>query len=189
MNTGTSRYVINVVTRDQVGIIANVSDALFRLGGNLEALSQTVVWGWFTMIVCGEFPRRVSAKEIKEAVESSGDYRAIVLPHDGLREGKPLEGEPFIVTVKGEDKPGIVRRLTRCFSQRGINIDDVWFEVREGQFIVIFHVTIPAAVDPGEVRHELENAAKELNVSLMVRHQDIFVATNSLSVHTRPEQG
>ena len=89
MNTGTSRYVINVVTRDQVGIIANVSDALFRLGGNLEALSQTVVWGWFTMIVCGEFPRRVSAKEIKEAVESSGDYRAIVLPHDGLREGKP----------------------------------------------------------------------------------------------------
>ena len=36
MNTGTAKYVINVVTRDQVGIIANVSDALFRLGGNLE---------------------------------------------------------------------------------------------------------------------------------------------------------
>jgi glycine cleavage system transcriptional repressor len=187
MNTKTSRYVINVVTRDQVGIIARVSDALFQLGGNLEALSQTVVWGWFTMIVCGEFPERVSAEEIKEAVERAGNYRAIVLPHKELGEGKRLEGEPFIVTVKGEDKPGIVRRLTRCFSDKGINIEDVWFEVQKGQLIVIFHVTIPPLVDAGDVRYELEGAAKELNVSLVLRHQDIFVATNSLSVHTREQ--
>ena len=187
MNTRASRYVINIVTRDQVGIIANVSDALFRLGGNLEALSQTVVWGWFTMIVCGAFPKEVSADDIKEAVEKAGDYRAVVLNHGALTEGKPLEGEPFVVTVKGEDKPGIVRRLTRCFSEKGINIDDVWFEVREGEFIVIFHVTMPPAVDPGDIRYELETAAGELNVSLVLRHQDIFVATNSLSVHTRPQ--
>ena len=137
MNTGTAKYVINVVTRDQVGIIANVSDALFRLGGNLEALSQTVVWGWFTMIVCGTFPEDVAAGDIATAVENAGDYRAIVLPH---REGgaqAPGPGEPFVVTVKGDDKPGIVRRLTRCFSEKGINIDDVWFEVHDGQFIVI----------------------------------------------------
>jgi glycine cleavage system transcriptional repressor len=187
MNMRTSRYVINVVTRDQVGIIAKVSDALFQLDGNLEALSQTVVWGWFTMIICGEFPERVSAEEIKDAVEQAGNYRAIVLPHEGLRGGELLEGEPFIVTVKGADKPGIVRRLTRCFSEKGINIEDVWFEVRKGQFIVIFHVTLPDVVDPGDVRYELECAAAELDVSLVLRHQDIFVATNSLSVHTRPE--
>jgi len=186
MNTGTAKYVINVVTRDQVGIIANVSDALFRRGGNLEALSQTVVWGWFTMIVCGTFPEDVAAADIATAVENAGDYRAIVLPH---REGgaqAPGPGEPFVVTVKGDDKPGIVRRLTRCFSEKGINIDDVWFEVHDGQFIVIFRVTMPPAVEPGDLRNELEAAARELNVSLVVRHQDIFVATNSLSVHTRP---
>ncbi len=187
MNTQTSRYVINVVTRDQVGIIAKVSDALFRLGGNLEALSQTVVWGWFTMIVCGVFPDNVRGNDIKKAVEAAGDYRAVVLPHDEMASNAPPQGEPFIVTVKGEDKPGIVRRLTQCFSKKSINIDDVWFEVHEGQFIVIFHVTMPAAVDPGDVRADLETAASELGVSVMLRHQDIFVATNSLSVHTRPE--
>jgi glycine cleavage system transcriptional repressor len=182
----TSRYVINIVTRDQVGIIANVSDALFQLDGNLEALSQTVVWGWFTMIVCGAFPDGVTEEDIRKAVEKAGDYRAVVLPHDAPTEGRPLEGEPFVVTVKGEDKPGIVRRLTQSFSEKGINIEDVWFEVRDGEFIVIFHVTMPAAVDPNDVRYELQNAAEELNVSLVLRHQDIFVATNSLSVHTRP---
>ncbi len=187
MNTGTARYVINVVTRDQVGIIASVSEALFRLGGNLEALSQTVVWGWFTMIVCGAFPEDVRAEDIAKAVEGAGDYKAIVLPHDGRSPQAVCQGEPFVVTVKGDDKPGIVRRLTECFARKGMNIDDVWFEVRDGQFIVIFHVTMPAAVDPGDVRYELEQAARELDVSLVVRHQDIFVATNSLSVHTRPE--
>lgn len=180
-----SRYVINVVTSDRVGIIARVSDALYDLGGNLEALSQTVVWGWFTMIVCGAFPRDVTADRIRQAVEDAGDLRATVVPHGGVSGTAPVEGEPFVVTVVGDDRPGIVRGLTACFAQKGINIDDVWFEVRDGRFIVIFHVTMPAHIDPKDARYELERVADSMSVKVMLQHRDIFTATNSLSVHTR----
>ena len=181
----TVRYAISVTTRDRVGIIADVSEALYQLGGNLEALSQTVVWGWFTMIVCGAFPEGTTPEQVKQAVESAGDFIATVLPSHDAPTPRPVEGEPFVVTVVGSDKPGIVWRLTRCFAQTGINIEDVWDEVRDGHIVVIFHVTVPPHVDRKELRYNLEQVGEELGLSVMLQHQDIFTATNALSMPSR----
>ena len=185
MSHRTARYVISVLARDRVGIIADVSAALYALDANLEALSQTVVWDWFTMIVCAAFPPEVTAEAIQEAVEAAGGFRAIVVPSEEREGAPPAEGEPFVVTAIGSDKPGIVKRLTQCFAACGVNIEDVWNEVRDEQFIVIFHVTVPRTVDPKELRHELAEAANELGMTTRLQHQDIFTATNSLSVHTK----
>ncbi|HEO69757.1 MAG TPA: ACT domain-containing protein, partial [Candidatus Hydrogenedentes bacterium] len=61
MTERNTRYVISVLARDHVGIIADVTGALFEHGGNIEALSQTVVGEWFTMIVRAAFPADVAA--------------------------------------------------------------------------------------------------------------------------------
>jgi len=181
----TARYAISVTTRDRVGIIADVSEALYELGGNLEALSQTVVWGWFTMIVCGAFPEGTTPERIKQALESAGDFIATVLPSTEPSMPRPTAGEPFVVTVVGGDKPGIVRRLTRCFARKDINIEDVWDEVRDGQIVVIFHLTVPPAVEREDLRRDLDQVGGELGLSVMLQHQDIFTATNSLSMPSR----
>ncbi len=178
-----NRFTINVLARDRVGIIADVSEALYGLGANLEALSQTVVWGWFTMIICAAFPEKVAAADIKKTVEEAGDFQATVLPFNGGALLPPSAGEPYVATVSGEDKPGIVRALTRCFATKGINLDDVWNEVRDGLFIVIFRITLPPHADAGDVRYELEQVAEALGMTLTMQHQDVFIATNSLSVH------
>ena len=179
-------YAISVVTRDRVAVIADITEVLYQLGGNLEALSQTVVWGWFTMIVCGKFPPDVTAEQIKGAIEAAEDCAATVLRSDDTMALARVEGDPYVVTAVGTDKPGIVRRLTQCFAVRGINIDDVWNEVRGDKFIIIFHITVPKDVDRREVRYELEQMAEGLDVSVTLQHQDIFTATNSLAVHTKP---
>lgn len=185
MSERTNRYVITVLAQDRVGIIADVSEILFELGGNLEALSQTVVWGWFTMIICAAFPERITAATVRDALEKKGEFAATVRPLEKTSPSQCLEGEPFVVTAFGEDKPGIVRTLTASFARRGINIEDVWNEVQQGKFIVIFHVTIPDDIDPKDARNELEGAAREVGVTVTLQHQDIFTATNSLSLHTR----
>lgn len=180
----TTRYVISVLAHDRVGVIADVTDALYSLGANLDALSQTVVWDWFTMIICATLPASVSAGQVKEAVEKRADLTATVLPFGQETVRAQTEGEPFVVTVIGGDRPGIVRGLTRCFADKGVNIEDVWNEVRDGQFVVIFRVTVPKDVDRKEVRYDLEQAAARLDVSVMLQHQDIFTATNSLRLRT-----
>lgn len=185
MTQELQRYVVSVLARDRAGIIADVSDALFGLGANLEALSQTVVWDWFTMIVCGAFPPEVTADQVRQAVESAGGFSATVLPFGEMAQAAGHPGEPYVVTASGEDRPGIVRTLTQCFASKGINIEDVWNEVRDGRFIVIFHVTVPPHVDPGDARYELDAAGADAGVSVTLQHQDIFTATNSLDVHTK----
>jgi glycine cleavage system transcriptional repressor len=181
----TSRYIVSVLARDRVGIIADVSDALFRLDGNLESISQTISQGWFTMILSAAFPEAVGIDAVREAVASIGDVVAMVRPSAEERIAVSVEGEPFVATAVGQDKPGIVRGLTRCLARRSVNIQDVWNEVREKRFIVIFHLTVPPRTDPNELRGDLKDAAKELDVDLTFQHQDIFTAINSLSAHTR----
>ncbi len=186
MSQSINRYIITVTARDRVGIIADVSEAVFDLGANIEALSQTVVWGWFTMTTCATFPSAVAADAICAAIEGVGPYRAIVEPFGTPPEGPVIEGEPFIVTVIGVDHPGIVRRLTREFANHGINIFDVWNEVQEGQFIVIFGVTVPVGIELSTIRHDLERAGSDAGVEVAIQHQDIFTATNSLSIYSKP---
>jgi len=182
------RFVVSVLTPDRVGIIAAVSDAVYEIGGNLEALSQTIMHGWFTMIFSVSFPDGTALTKVKRSIEDAGSFHVLVRPADEAQAATPAEGEPFVVTAVGADKPGIVKRLAHCFSDRGVNIEDVWNEVQGSQFIVIFKVAVPSSVDPGEMRHELEQAAADLGISVRFQHQDLFTATSSLSVHTSKKQ-
>jgi len=178
-------YVISVLTPDRRGIIADVTAAIYEIGGNVEAASQTIIQGWFTMLLRASFAAEVTRDRVQEALKTCGDFSVLVREVADGAKGEPLEGEPFVMSAIGDDKPGIVRRLSRCCSDKGVNIDDVWNEVRAGRFVIIFHLTVPRDVDPKDFRYDLEQAAADLGVSLTLQHQDIFTATNSLDVHTR----
>ena len=66
MSKNTS-FVISVMEQDRVGIIADVSGIIKKLGGNLADVSQTVMRGYFTMILLADFTREVTAGEIRDA--------------------------------------------------------------------------------------------------------------------------
>jgi len=51
---------------------------------------------------------------------------------------------------------------------------------------VMFHILIPDNVDPKEARYDLEQAAREAKVDVTLQHLDIFTATNSISLRSRP---
>ena len=50
------KYIISVTAADRVGIVYSVTGALLDLGGNILELSQTVMRGYFTIILEVEFP-------------------------------------------------------------------------------------------------------------------------------------
>jgi len=185
LNKDLTLYVISVLAPDRRGIIADVSDVIYGLGGNLEATSQTIMQGWFTMLIGAWFPISVREADVKQALGHVADIEVLVRRTPKDMTTAALGGDPYVVICDGDDKPGIVRGLSRCCASKGVNIDDVWNEVREGRFITVFHVTVPQDVDPKDFRQDLENVAATLGVALTLQHQDIFTATNSLQVHTK----
>lgn len=48
---GVSKAVVSVLGMDRKGIIARVSDVLFRHDANILDISQTIVGGYFNMVM------------------------------------------------------------------------------------------------------------------------------------------
>lgn len=46
-----SRYVISLLVADRIGILRELTTAVTDLGANIEGISQTVVQGYFTVIM------------------------------------------------------------------------------------------------------------------------------------------
>ncbi len=57
--------VISVMSRDRVGIVADVAARIAGLGGDLADLSQTTLRGFFTLIVIASFPDGVDLETVR----------------------------------------------------------------------------------------------------------------------------
>ena len=57
-------YVLNVMSDDHPGIVAAVSDAVESLGGNIDSCSQTVLGGYFTLIMIVSVPEPIDPEQI-----------------------------------------------------------------------------------------------------------------------------
>ena len=66
------KYIISVNAADRVGIVYSVTGALLDLGGNILELSQTVMRGYFTIILEVEFPVTHSARQLADTILDRG---------------------------------------------------------------------------------------------------------------------
>ncbi len=57
------------MSKDRPGIVADVAGVIYDLNGDLADLSQSVLSGFFSMIVIAQFNNDVSTKEIKSKIK------------------------------------------------------------------------------------------------------------------------
>jgi glycine cleavage system transcriptional repressor len=178
-------YVLDVMSDDHPGIVAAVSNAVESLGGNIDSCSQTVLGGYFTLIMIVSLPEPVEAKELAERVqwsESPGSgYQVIARPalvSDGLSREEKLDR--FVITAFGKDQPGIVRRFSRYLAGKDINIVDLYGDRTGDEFVLIGQLEIPAHWDIRMLQADLEQMGKELGFTVKLQHENVFVATNQL---------
>ncbi len=77
-------FVLTVMSDDHPGIVAAVSDAVESLGGNIDSCSQTVLGGYFTLIMIVSVPEPIDPERLAQRVrgaESRGaGYQVLVRP-------------------------------------------------------------------------------------------------------------
>ncbi|MDQ3249124.1 MAG: hypothetical protein M3Q45_07930, partial [Chloroflexota bacterium] len=61
----STQFVISIMSADRVGIIADVAGCLSLLQGDIADLRQSVLQGYFTMILLATFPPEVTADALK----------------------------------------------------------------------------------------------------------------------------
>ena len=65
MSETGNQFVISIMSRDRVGIVYEISKAISELDGNIADIRQSVLCGYFTMILLASFPDAVNQRAIE----------------------------------------------------------------------------------------------------------------------------
>ncbi len=158
---------VTVLGQDRPGIIADVTGALAELGGNLEDSSMTLLRGHFAMTL------------VVEGEAGSADVQARLEPmlHDLTVYVRPLAdsgdvpdgGNPYVLTVHGADRAGIVSSVTRAVASYGGNITDLTTRLAGGLYVLVAEVDLPEDADVDSLSRALTDVAHELGVGVSIR--------------------
>lgn len=175
-------YVLNVMADDHPGIVAAVTRAVGEWGGNIDACSQTVLEGYFTLIMVVSFAQPVAPEQLAAAVrgDPASGFQVLVRPFAPAAGRSARAVERFVLAAFGKDKPGIVRRFSEYLAGKDINITDLYAHRQDGDFLLIGQLEIPVTVDVSLLQADLEQLAHEEGFTARLQHENIFVATNQL---------
>ncbi len=176
-------YVINVMADDHPGIVSSVSSVIESLSGNIDGCSQTVLGGYFTLIMLVGLPEAIEPDVLSEMIHQvNPDFQVSVRQmKDKNVPPSTQDSDSFVITVFGKDKPSIVRKFSAYLADREINIVDLYGAHRgEDEFVLIGQVEVPTHWNLDTLQSELAYMGKELGFTVKLQQQNIFLATNQL---------
>ena len=184
-------YVLNVMSSDHPGIVAAVTGAVESLAGNIDACSQTVLGGYFTLIMIVSLPNPIDpehlARQVRDAGLPKGSFQVMARP--ALKPVKAADQEScdrFVISAFGPDRPGVVRSFSDYLATKDINIVDLYGDIRGDDFVLIGQVEVPAHWDIRLMQADLEQMGHDLGFTVKLQHENIFVATNQLRLIPNP---
>lgn len=86
-----------------------------------------------------------------------------------------VEKELLFITVIGEDKKGIVAKISTLLYECSINIEDINQRIMGSYFVMTMLVDMKESKHSLEdVRTELEKIGEELALKIQIQHENIF---------------
>ncbi len=177
-----SDYVLTVMSLDRVGIVAGMTEAVTELGGNIEAISQTVMRGYFTIILIIHFDAGVTAEALSEKVRRSGapGELEVSVKSRTVAEPEPVvaEAERFILTISGPDQKGVIHRVTSLLASRNVNLEDLYAYSEGEDFMLIGQLQVPPGLEVERLQMDVESLWPPEQMKVSLQHENVFLATN-----------
>src|SRR5262245_59389641 len=162
---------VTVIGRDRPGIVADVAEILSGLGANLTDSTMTRLRGHFTMtLVCST---STSAEQV-EAELAELDDLVISVRDVGADEETAAEGAPFVLSLHGADRLGIVATVTRAGAVAGGNITDLSTRLIGPLYLMIAELDLPPA-QVESLTGRLAAIADDLGVEISLRPAEVDV--------------
>lgn len=182
------KVIMTVLGQDRPGIIAAVSESLFRRDCNIENVSQMILQSEFAGLFIVSLPEKETMEELKNHLGKELSPLQLdvhlkrMLPARTPQEHLPAE--PFIITTVGPDQKGLVAAITRIIADFKVNVTNLKAVFEGGENpsknIMIYEVEIPESVERRDLCAALRGKAAELGLDVSVQHRNIFKATNKI---------
>jgi glycine cleavage system transcriptional repressor len=180
--------IISVMSKDRPGIIASITGAIYRLGGDLADLNQTVLCGYLTMILSASFDPEVTKEDLVAAISHiktdckfEVSIKELAAAGDSAAE-EPLK-ETYILTVQGPNKAGIVHGISQFCFDHNINILDLATTLKNNQYTMALQLDLRrCGIQLETLQQELDDYSQQSDLTVMIQHNDIFQVTHEISL-------
>ncbi|MDZ8119469.1 glycine cleavage system protein R [Pontiella agarivorans] len=175
-----NNLVISVMDRDRPGIVAEVTEGISSLGGNLADLRESVLRGYFTMILVADFPAEVTVEQVQEALATGKTSHVSVESVTGTLDETERSEQVYILSAVAKDRVGLVAQVSRFCYDRSVNILDLASHVDGDQYTMMLQLEFSDTRSVKKFRSELSRFGEKSGLNLVLQHNDIFRATNEI---------
>ncbi len=172
-----SLLAVTLIGHDRPGIIADATSALAELGGNLEDSTMTILRGHFTMVLLVSTTAPLDEVEAELAtLTGDGTLEVSVRELPEEQESPPTDVTPYLLSVHGADRPGIVSEITAVVASAGGNVTDFSTRLTGDLYVLLAEVDLPNTADIDSLRARLVRSSEALDVeaSLTVLDSDVM---------------
>jgi len=177
-------FSLSAVGRDQPGIVAALTEPLFKRGCNIEDSSMTILGSEFAVILLMTIPRGTDFKALVGEINHVGKECSLTIDMKEVAGGPQKEMTAlanYILTLYGEDSTGLIHKTACLLFREGINITDLETKTarREdnegGQlYMMMMELYITKETDLQELKIKLKALGDELGVSVKLKPIEDF---------------
>ncbi|AIL59628.1 glycine cleavage system protein R [Pseudomonas alkylphenolica] len=168
--------VLTVIAPDKAGQVERIAECIAEHNGNWLESRMSRMAGQFAGILKVAVPAE-SYEELVRALEalSKHDIR-VLIAKSGI--DPSCTWKPIAMELVGNDRPGIVRDITRLLAEQGVNVERLSTDVRPAPMSSepLFHadalLAMPLTLSLDVLQAKLEELADDLMVELKLRPED-----------------
>ena len=180
--------LVTIVGRDRPGIVHQVSQVLAERGCHIVGLSQTTLLGQFAGVFSTKVPAELGLTELSSVLAESLEGASLshwIAPPAADKEAVAPDSEPYVITLRGPDRPEIIPEVTKTVASFDANIDNLRAVTISGDqaegappLVLVLEITVPVTVQQNVFRQALSLTAEELGIEISLQHRDIFEAVH-----------
>lgn len=179
------QYVMTVMAANRVGILAALATALDELGGGFVDVSLAIMRRHFTIISAVEFPESRLPEVIVDHIRAvcrpfGGDVILKEATDDYLLNDAAVDVPvtKYFLWVSGEDRPGVLRRVSLRLAQEGIDITDLYGERDDAasRFASCLELAVPVGANVNNVYRDLNQQYQDQQVQFELYRNDVLTA-------------
>lgn len=165
--------VLTIIADDQPGLVERVAQCVSAQGGNWLESRLARMAGQFAGIVRVEVPAASHAALIADLEGLSRQGIRVLFAAGGAEPARAWT--PVLLDLVGNDRPGIVRDISRLLAELGVNLESLDTDVAPAPMSsdLLFHaearLALPPTVSLDALQTRLEALADDLMVELNLR--------------------
>ena len=172
----SSLYVISAVGKDKPGLVYSVTNVLAELGINIVDVDARSVRGHFSLFIVidlstSEYGFEKMYTSLKP-LESNFNLGLNIEPYEAGR--RKIDKRLMVLTVMGQDRPGIVAGVSGILAKIDINIETVRMIARGDYIAMELKVDASEVEDISIARKTLYEFSAETGLDVSLRDHDAF---------------